>query len=305
MKASSTERIASLEWLRLIAAFEVVWFHLPNSPFRSVACSGLVVFLLLTFSFMVLSWEKYHFKDFVSHRVNRLIVPWLFWSLIYFVFRLLRTGDAHDHFFSDVFSFRFLFGGGYIHLWYLPFVFIFSLGMYFICQWLKDFEKDRVFVGSLFAINLAIIVSSMIIQKMKLPYPFHQWAFAFSAMPIGFSIGLALKEKNVIGRFITIVLIGCMSLVLCFALGFSKIFIPYLIGLPLVFIFFFLRLPYQAVAIKLGSLTYGIYLVHPLVISFCRHVLHIKQLIILGVLTFLISMLVVFLMRKTFLSRFV
>jgi len=45
-----SERIVSIDGLRILAAVGIVWFHTDGAPFRQIAYVGLPVFLLIFFS---------------------------------------------------------------------------------------------------------------------------------------------------------------------------------------------------------------------------------------------------------------
>ena len=83
------KRNLGVELLRLLSTFGIVWFH-SGTTAKEFAYSGLVVFLVLS---MYLggkhgSADKQTFR----RRVERLIIPWLFWCVIYAGLNVFRGG---------------------------------------------------------------------------------------------------------------------------------------------------------------------------------------------------------------------
>jgi peptidoglycan/LPS O-acetylase OafA/YrhL len=92
--------------------------------------------------------------------------------------------------------------------------------------------------------------------------------------------------------------------VLFFTIG-NYLIVPYSIGLCLTIFALQFHFPFQRAAVQVGQLTYGIYLIHPL-IAFCINGVigdQVPGVRIIG--TFFVSAVVVFFMRLTFLRRVV
>ena len=85
----SSERLANVERLRIVAMLEIVTFHVGEAigsgahRLPVVAGLGLPVFLLLNNAFNCTLVERMGTRKFLDVKVSRLLLPWLIWSGVY------------------------------------------------------------------------------------------------------------------------------------------------------------------------------------------------------------------------------
>lgn len=182
-------RQANFDLVRIVAAFAIVWFHTPGAPFKDIAYAGLVCFLLMSGALLYGTVERRSFGHFTRRRATRLLMPWLFWSVLYlgvFCVRVAR-GDAHLH----EISWRMLLVGGRLHLWYLPFAFVLSLLIWWLSPTVRRF-------GILARIAAAILGASVLAiepwlqDASTLGPPLPQWIYGMAALPLAFVLGPAV-----------------------------------------------------------------------------------------------------------------
>jgi len=92
----SVERIANIDRLRIVAAVGIVWFHTMGAPYRRIGYTGLPIFLLVFFSLILRSTHADSTAQFLKRRWDRLMVPWLFWSIVYGLCRSVKAFSMMD-----------------------------------------------------------------------------------------------------------------------------------------------------------------------------------------------------------------
>lgn len=113
--APPRRQIANIERLRVLSAFGVASFHTHDWFPRSFGIIGFIVLLLTFCAFVVNRPEPYDFRDLAKRKAERLLKPWLFWSVIYGALGLVKV-IYMDVPFSDVFSATMFLTGTRIHL---------------------------------------------------------------------------------------------------------------------------------------------------------------------------------------------
>src|SRR5262245_31319900 len=72
------EHIAAFDYLRVIAACGIVWFHADGVvPRRGIGYAGLPVFVALTFFLLARGVSTQSLPSFTRKRVRRLAVPFV------------------------------------------------------------------------------------------------------------------------------------------------------------------------------------------------------------------------------------
>jgi len=80
---SLQSRIANIERLRIISAFGVASFHVHDWFPRSLGVAGFIILLLSYCAFVVNKPEPYGIARVAKRKAQRLLKPWLFWSIVY------------------------------------------------------------------------------------------------------------------------------------------------------------------------------------------------------------------------------
>lgn len=305
---SKIQRMVSVEWLRFFAAFGIVWFHTNGAAWRSVGYAGLPVFLLVFCALIVAHYSEIPLKTFLQRRAIRLLIPWAFWSLVYVAAKMAKLFFVSREPFEGV-ELNWLLVGGNIHLRYLPFAFLASVCLYYACRLtLKTQISPALLISALCLGVLALFLSAIKMAKFPNTPPFSQWLFALPSLPIGFCLGAILRgipvNRQPLWLWSVFVFVLLVLGVLYFTVG-NYLIVPYSIGLCLTIIALQFQFPFQCAGVQIGQLTYGIYLIHPL-IAFCIDGVIGDQCPGVRITsTFFVSAVVVFLMRLTFLRRVV
>lgn len=148
--------------LRAVATISVILLHV-SSPipgqygslsnydwwvgniYDSVVRYCVPIFLMLSGALMLS--KKYDLKDFLIKRFSRIVLPFLFWSLIYIIYELLSTKDFRNTMsLIDIINFIIskLKNGASFHLWYIYTL----IGLYLIFpivnKWLSASSKKEI-----------------------------------------------------------------------------------------------------------------------------------------------------------------
>lgn len=150
------KRVFYIDVLKTIAIFAVIFIHISAYPFYlygtidthywllenivdSASRWGVPVLLMVSGA-MLLSREKLDEKpsDFFKKRLKKILIPFLFWSLIYFIWIQRNSLDQVNIHVLLEGAKTFLQGGVYYHLYFLYYL----LGLYIITPILRVFLKS-------------------------------------------------------------------------------------------------------------------------------------------------------------------
>jgi peptidoglycan/LPS O-acetylase OafA/YrhL len=197
-----TKRRYDLDWLRVIGTSVVFLFHsfaifgsrrwiVTNSENSNILYFLMTFFLLwmmplfflISGRVMFYSLKIKHIKEYLKSRFLRLMIPYIFSIFtfsagIVYIQRISEgsyTGSFVKYYFSEYFNGLFGFGGNFawqgIHLWYLLYLFIFTLLLANFVKFLTINRKELFFnniikllekPGAIFLICIPIILSSII-----------------------------------------------------------------------------------------------------------------------------------------------
>ena len=76
-------RIDGYDWVRLLAAINVIFFHVSPSPTGFLGRGGVPAFLMIAASIPAMRHQIEPFAPFALRRAHRILVPWLFWSAVF------------------------------------------------------------------------------------------------------------------------------------------------------------------------------------------------------------------------------
>ena len=259
-------RNASLDYARLIAAFGIVLFH-SGAPGGAFGYVGLPFFLMLL---LVLAWpaaQRTEFDVYVRGRAQRLLIPFVIWSLVYGALKLaevLMTGKPP----GQEFSASMLLTGPAIHLWFLPFAFVASVAVYPLA-WLQGplhvrvpkavARRNRVVLVSVLT-GLGLIALACR-QGSGLPAPFAQWAYAAPAVCLG--LVFAVTQ----GRAVTLILVIGIFTTIAMLAGWTDELVQLVLAALALLVCQMIRLPETALSRLSVAAAMGVYLCHPLVAS--------------------------------------
>jgi len=264
----STDRLGSVEWVRVTAAFGLVWFHTSAAVWREIGYAGLPIFLMLSIGLTAGKMHEEPCRAFLARRARRLLIPWFFWSAVYLCYQLGRqylkgTGDLHLYGVATVLV------GSSLHLWYLPFAFLADIPAYAVGRRPdgRGVARRSLLVGGAGVAAMGVCSYAMSVRGL-LGIPFAQWVFAIPAVLLGLAVGPLAHEGAERWPRGMLIGLGVAVLIVCAVLhaaGLKALTVPYAISVPLVIGAFLLRARAGAWAIAAGSLTYGIYILHPLI----------------------------------------
>ena len=315
---SRQPRIANIERLRFLSAFCVASFHIHIWFPRSIGVVGFIILLLSFCAFVVNKPEPYSVAVVARRKARRLLKPWLFWSIIYGGLSLAKM-ILENVSFSEVFSPTMLLTGTRIHLWFLPFAFVAALLLVVIHRRIVNVRDSFTITTAILIGALCVFGCSIIQSHLLPPTPIAQWVLGLPAIPIGFAIGrikILQKTEDRKKYFLFVILsalAACVGCVMFDRLSHgiwlnysSKFAIRYFVSLVIFCSALHWRGKLDAVSASFASLSYGIYLIHPLVlVPFCRLGIAIQNPLLLLFLVLSVSSLITFILRKTPLKQFV
>jgi len=252
--ATSAARIASIDRLRILAAIGIVWFHTEGAPGRQIAYAGLPIFLLIWFSLVASRDPLPRARDFLRRAWDRLIAPWLFWSAVYAACKL-ATG-------RPILDVRTLLVGANIHLWYLPYACVCGLVLHIIASRVLH-VADHLVVSVATSLGILLLAG----PASGLPVPLAQWRFGLAAIPLGLAIGRCRRMEDPESRTFSLLLVACVVLVACAPLRATS----YAIATVLVCLAYVWPSVGDGFVARVAPLTFGMYLIHPLVGYALRH----------------------------------
>jgi peptidoglycan/LPS O-acetylase OafA/YrhL len=336
-KTSSPQRYEGLDAFRGLAAFGVVWLH----TFLSVSVLGRVsedsitwlklrdfsLPLIVMSSFFVLTISMLRkpeskFSSFFTIRFKRLWLPLFIWTSVYcLMWAFVMPKIFGWNHFVEIPSID-AFISGYMHLWFLQFIFLGSLIVYPLLRWLKSkSEPERVKISILFFLAAAVyaVIFELLIQ------PAHQSLSLFKlssslmvftvqtsryAFFIPVAIGLGLLS-NKINSLYKLKVFRICSLIAVFFTLFVHLTRTNSLTAPMYGIAVFMvalqpwkRIPFRLVYIS-ATYSYGIYILHfflcealQVLISKGKHELDSAAIFSIGVLFYVMSFGAAVLLRK-------
>jgi peptidoglycan/LPS O-acetylase OafA/YrhL len=244
----------AIDLARFIAAFGIVAAHAYAMEEDWVGHIALGLFLVLTAYLAVQSALRAGGRYPFLARAQKLILPWLFWSLVFRIV-LLKVNHGPDRFaiLSDPWS---LLVGPMVHLWFLPFVMLAMVAVEPVARHVTTPRRLGVALAGLVLISLPMFWA---IRYLSLPVPLPQWLFAVPVYGLGLLMGVAHSMNRVSWPLVASVAMTAGALV--FSAGAPWAYT--ILGAVLAFELFW-RLPLQGDWLpKLGQVAFGIYLIHP------------------------------------------
>lgn len=276
-----------IEFLRVISAFGIVWFHSGVIMGKSIAYSGLVFFIILS-SYLVYSSNK---SLLIKKRIERLLIPCLLWSFVYGFLNLLKGKGV----FSEEYNaFSMLFSTPAIHLWYLPFIFICTLGIFFYKRHVLLSYQAFIATSLLFI----TLISSTYWQYISFISPIPQYFHGISAVLLGVILGV-IKNKNVNERILWLLPVYITYLYL-YLNGEEQFVIPYVIGTTVAIVLLKSKDLFNCNLniLVISNTTFGIYLSHIIFLYLMKTVGFDGFLLPLS--AFITSLCFVYIVRKYF-----
>ncbi|MCP4838566.1 MAG: acyltransferase [Planctomycetes bacterium] len=256
-------RFGFLEILRFLASIAIVAWHVPDLGAGMAVTWSLPFFVLLSVVFGLSARNGSALKT-VRRRAAQFLVPWLLWSGLYLVLRLLRH-RLDLGFLIEEFQWPDLLIGTALPLWYLPFIFL-ALSFGSIIEWIssRDVESasaKKIALGIVALVPLAVLFSKFL-GELKLE-PFPQYAAVIPSVMLGFIYQLECGRKKATKAGLVLPLLGALLLVVSgVAIGWR--WQPTLTAYLLVLAFMGLWPTDDKKVLVIGRISWPIYLVHPI-----------------------------------------
>lgn len=270
---SVTSRSGLLDWLRLFAIVEIVAFHIDQSKPWMFFGFGLPFFLITTIAFSVRKPKADSTRSVLRTRVKRLLVPYLFWSVVYLGVLAARCWDNREPF-LDALSPWMILGGTAIHLWFLPVAFVGGMAAHLAHKALSArCGATPLMVACLLGL-MALIVLGPLLPGLR--WPFVQWTFAVPAIFFGYAAGRAMSVamERRLALLATPILCAVGAALIMWNLeqqvAFSARYALAVVASGLAMVLF---VQYDRVVQFLAPMGYGVYLVHPC----CIFALHFAE----------------------------
>lgn len=167
-------RRLDIEVLRVLACIGIVLFHTLDTG-KALSYSGIVVFAFLS-AWLTLQAPPANWLD----KTLRLLRPWALWFAVYALFNVLVHRQAlglHPN------GFTVLFAGPSLHLWYMPFIWLWVMALNSARQWVPVSRLSAAGAG-LFAAAMWTAPTWRPCADQALP-PLAQWAHATPAVFMG------------------------------------------------------------------------------------------------------------------------
>jgi len=270
-------RLASIDLLRIVAALGIIWFHTEGAPHREIGYAALPVFLLVFFALIAKQGQTCSTRRFLKRRWDRLLKPWLFWSAAYGVARLTEavcTGDLSR--LASLLSLETFLAGTYIHLWYLPYAFTSGLLLHVLNRPISKVNDTLIIPAATLLGALTLIACTLDTHTSALRPPLPQWEFGLAALPLGLAVGRSMALPSHRARVLHLCMIcvattGACTIAVSFDAGSTPI--SYGLAIVLVCLACGWQVNGNGLVAAVAPLTYGVYLVHPLVMYGLKHVL--------------------------------
>ncbi len=282
--AATNSRIAWLDFTRLFAAYSIVWLHTPRSPQLmrwAVLGRFAVPFFTAGAVFFVIAGLRRQpqrtLREYTVNRFRRIYVPFLAWSLIYWVFKAGKKLALPDEP-NDFSGIEVLWTGTYWHLWFMPFILLVTLGAFAIGRQILGSKPLQSFVCVL---TLAVgFIPALIAPPGWIVADTRFCDLAWNALPAGcWGLALALavssNSKRIFSNPITTITAFCSFVAFVAwlaAFGRSNL-VENAAGVCLMIAALQPNAPSWVTKLgRFGAVAFGIYLAHLLVIKVCEAV---------------------------------
>jgi peptidoglycan/LPS O-acetylase OafA/YrhL len=184
-------RNGSVDAMRLIASAGIVWFH-AGAWGKTVSYAALSLFIVFL---IVLPLQRPWSGSVASYawdRANRLLRPWVVWSLIYAALKIAQAVLQNQTVVSE-FNWTMMVIGTMTHLWFLPFGFACSVTAFWFVKHFKG--NSELAFASLVALAAVSVPASTLALNSDLTTPFAQWCYGLPAVFFAMAIHFANFDR--------------------------------------------------------------------------------------------------------------
>lgn len=223
------------------------------------------MFVMISGNFLLNPNKAESIKSFYVNRASKILIPFIFWSLIYYLYHYFKEGWDISSIISN-----FIMGPAHWHLWYIYML----LGLYLVTPFLQVFicsvrQKTLILLcGSLF---VAAWASEMYGPHLSYHFLWILWFIPYLSYYIA---GYLMRSWSVDYRIsLSVFLIACTMIIFRHFLvseRYEYFLFHYFsltgILLTLSVYFIFKKINNRTWITNLAPLTFGIYLIHPIII---------------------------------------
>ncbi|MCV9929408.1 acyltransferase family protein [Flavobacterium sp. LS1R49] len=296
--------------LRVVATISVIFLHVASEILYQYGCvsnfvwwtanvyDSLVrfcvpIFVMLT-GVLMLS-RTYELNDFLKKRFSRIVLPFLFWSFIYAMFSLNdKISGGQEMSFGEIIKWVFdlLRNGSSFHLWYIYMIIGIYLFIPIISKWAQNATEKEI-LYFIFIWGLTLLINEPIFSEFRIRIDLAYFSGFIGYVVLGYylSIKSFTYSKRML-RIISVLLIFIGVSVTIFGTyylaiidnNFNEYFYNYstlnvlMVSIG-VFLFFKNLEISNSIVIKINNLiskySYGIYLVHILILRFMEKIMGI------------------------------
>lgn len=285
---------SALDVLRVAACFGIVWFH-TQAPGAVIGYAGLPALIALSVALSSPPNSRTPFGEIVRKRAQRLLLPWIFWCGIYSAKQVAAAAVQRSDM-SEEFQWWMLLTGPSIHLWFLPYIFVATL----MASWWRSLKLPELFAltAALAGLSAAFLLCSYWQSAYSLTRPLAQWSFGLPAIFVGLALPNVRDQKpRFTGAAAAVLTILTVSLA-CWLIDWRDLIIPYLVGTAAVAGAWVSQCRLGPNMAWLGEMSYGVYLIHPLVISVVQRVLRIPIGPLFVIIVAIVSLVLVAALRR-------
>lgn len=237
-------RNGSIDLFRILGALAIVYFHmrLPGKVYALAALPGFVILLVY------LGGDRS-----VASRARRLLLPWVVWSGFFgamFAVDSVMRGRPPLSFLEP----WMLFTGTSLHLWFLPFCFLFLL----LIRGLGGAAAPGTRLWPV--LGVLALLSVWLDNTTVLPFPLKQWVTVVPAA----AVGLAMVRS---GRPVQVAMAGAALFLVQLLSPFSESAVQSLIATLAIALALMVVFESPRWLRVLGDAAFGLYLIHPFFIA--------------------------------------
>lgn len=261
-------RNGAIDLMRFVAAGGIVVFH-AGAPGAELGLAGLYFFILLLPIHSLGRDAQQPSVTAIKDRVKRFALPWLGWSAIYAVLKLLEVVVFGARFETEFKPWMALTGPA-IHLWFLPFALVVTISFQVIRPWLDVATSAPSLSMLLKLAAVTLCCLSLVFLEPGDDPPWAQYLPAIPAVLLGIALAFFDTPRGKL-------LLVTVSFLLFWWLGWPSVAVQLIVAALAYLTCVIFPWHGSYLSRRAANLALTIYLVHPMMLSLATRVLGIGQ----------------------------